>query len=64
MLTSEYRAMFVNKCGGPLLCSTRLPPMVLLLYWVELPLTVLGPSVLNKEVKTGLTGAQLSLTCM
>ena len=55
--------MFVNECGGSLLCSTGLPPMVLLLYWAELPLAVLGLSVLNKEVETGLTGTQLSPTC-
>ena len=63
MLTSEYRAMFVNQCCGPLLCSTGLSSMVLLLYWAELPLAVLGPSALNKEVETGLTGTQLSPTC-
>ena len=60
---NEYRAMFVNECGGPLLCSTGLPLMVLLLYWAELPLAVLGPSVLNKGVETDLIRTQLSPTC-
>ena len=55
--------MFVNECGGPLLCSTGLPLMVLLLYWAELPLAVLGPSVLNKGVETDLIRTQLSPTC-
>ena len=55
--------MFVNECGGPLLCSTGLPLMVLLLYWAELPLAVLGPSVLNKGVEIDLIRTQLSPTC-
>ena len=47
--------------GGPFLCSTRLPLVVLLLYWAGLPPAVLGPSVLSKGVETGPTETQLGL---
>ena len=44
-------------------CSTRLPPAVLLLYWADLPPAVIDPSVLSKEVETGPTRTQLGLAC-
>ena len=43
------------------LCSTGLPPAILLLYWAGLPPVVLGSSVLSKGVETGPTGTQLGL---
>ena len=48
---------------GIFLCFDGLPPAVLLLYWVGLPLTVLGPNVLSKGVETGLTGIQIDSAC-
>ena len=41
------------------MCSTGLPPAVLLLYWAVLPLAVLGLSVLSKGVEIGPTRTQL-----
>ena len=50
---------------GFFLCSTGLPPAVLLLYWAGLLPAILDPSVLSKGVEIdptrtliGLTGAQ------
>ena len=51
-------------CDGIFLCSIGLPPAVILLYWAELPLTVLGPSVLSKRVETGPTRTQLGSACV
>ena len=45
------------------MCSTGLPPAVLLLYWAELPPAVLGPSVLSREVETDPTRTQLGPAC-
>ena len=51
----------VTCCSGLFLCFIGLPPTVLLLYWVGLPLVILGLSVLSKEVETGLIGTQIGL---
>ena len=48
---------------GLFLCFTGLPPAVLLLYWVGLPPVILGPSVLSKEVETGLIETQIGPDC-
>ena len=45
------------------LCSTGLLPAILLLYWADLLLTVLDPSVLSKRVETGPTRTQLGPAC-
>ena len=37
--------------------------MVLLLYWARLPLAILSPSVLSKEVEIGPTGTQIGPVC-
>ena len=60
----EFFELEFDYCGGLFfLCSTGLPPVVLLLYWAVLPLAVLGPSVLSKGVETGPTGTQLGPAC-
>ena len=65
-----------NLMWWAFLCSTRLPPAVLLLYRTGLPLavlllyktglppTVLGLSVLSKGVEISPTRTQLSPTCV
>ena len=49
----------VTCCSGLFLCFIGLPPVVLLLYWVGLPLVILDLSILSKGVETGLTGTQI-----
>ena len=48
---------------GFFLCSTGLPPAVLLLYWAGLLPAILDPSVLSKGVETGPTETQLGPAC-
>ena len=60
LVVSYYDAMkLFNVCGGLFLCSTGLPPAILLLYWVGLPPAVLSPSVPSRGVDTGPTRTQL-----
>ena len=60
----EFFELEFDYCGGLFfLCSTGLPLVVLLLYWVVLSLAVLGSSVLNKGVETSPTKTQLGPAC-
>ena len=64
LVVSYYDAMkLFNVCGGLFLCSTGLPPAILLLYWVGLPPAVLSPSVLSKGVEISPTRTQIDPAC-
>ena len=61
----EFFELEFDYCGGLFfLCSTGLPPVVLLLYWAGLPLVVLDPNVLSKRVETGPTETQIGPACV
>lgn len=60
---SQLPSEVINLMWWAFLCSTRLPPAVLLLYWAGLPPAVLGPNVLSKGVETGPTRTQLGPVC-